>query len=115
MAWETLPIAQLLALPTDAKPVTEWANRDRAFREAVIEIMRVAEQIASALAEIEELEERFVFGDPEELAGFQSLRQRQRDQSLLQSTWFAVSRALRQLCSPDSGSVGIYQLFAMAH
>ena len=29
--WTHLPIGQLQALPTDAKPVTSWSNQDKAF------------------------------------------------------------------------------------
>jgi hypothetical protein len=39
------PFANLLGLPTDAKPVTEWPNRDQAFLNVAIGIRRVAEKI----------------------------------------------------------------------
>lgn len=36
--WEDAPFSSLQLLPTDAKPITLWQNRDEAFRDVVIEI-----------------------------------------------------------------------------
>ncbi len=38
--WHTAPFSRLQALPTDAKPVTSWANRDEAFKDVAIGIRR---------------------------------------------------------------------------
>jgi len=33
--WEGAPFADLKALPTDGKPVTEWSSHDAAFKDVV--------------------------------------------------------------------------------
>lgn len=43
--WQGAPFGKLQALPTDARPVTSWANRDEAFKD-------VAQGIRAAVAEI---------------------------------------------------------------
>ena len=43
--WQTAPFSKLQALPTNARPVTEWPNRDKAF-------LDVASGIRKALAEL---------------------------------------------------------------
>jgi tetratricopeptide (TPR) repeat protein/MinD-like ATPase involved in chromosome partitioning or flagellar assembly len=44
--WEGSPFGKLQALPTDAKPVTTWANFDEAFFDIAKGIRRAVEQIA---------------------------------------------------------------------
>jgi len=41
VAWKGAPFEHLQVLPTDARPVTEWENRDAAFRDIAIGIERV--------------------------------------------------------------------------
>lgn len=43
--WEPAPFAKLQALPTDAKPVTSWTNRDQAFADIARRIRLAAEEI----------------------------------------------------------------------
>ncbi len=43
--WQGAPFARLLAVPHDAKPVTEAANRDSALRNVATHIRQVAERI----------------------------------------------------------------------
>ena len=45
--WSTLPYAKLQALPPNAKPVTEYANRDAAFTEIAIGVERLVDYIIS--------------------------------------------------------------------
>ena len=45
--WSTLPYAKLQALPRNAKPVTEYANRDAAFTEIAIGVERLVDYIKS--------------------------------------------------------------------
>ncbi|WP_036142147.1 toll/interleukin-1 receptor domain-containing protein [Luteibacter sp. 9135] len=44
--WTHAPFGKLLALPTDARPVTRWPDRDEAYLDIVRGIRRVAERIA---------------------------------------------------------------------
>lgn len=44
--WRELPFGKLLALPTDGKPITSWADRDEAF-------LNVVEGIKNALTKVE--------------------------------------------------------------
>lgn len=44
--WSTTPLANLQALPQDAKPVTEWGNRDRAYTDIAIGIRRLLGEFA---------------------------------------------------------------------
>jgi tetratricopeptide (TPR) repeat protein len=48
--WNTAPFAQLQALPTDAKPITTWRNRDAAFTDVAAGIRRVIEDLSSLAA-----------------------------------------------------------------
>jgi hypothetical protein len=45
--WSALPYAKLQALPRNAKPVTEYANRDEAFTEVAIGVERLVDSIRS--------------------------------------------------------------------
>src|SRR5205085_2262388 len=47
--WEVSPIADLEVLPTDGIPVTEWANRDKAFDDVVRGIYRVVKVLRETL------------------------------------------------------------------
>ena len=49
--WEITPIGRLQALPTEAKPITEWPNRNRnrAWMDVVRGIQRAIEQLASQI------------------------------------------------------------------
>jgi uncharacterized protein (DUF2249 family) len=51
--WEGAPFSRLQALPTNAKPVTEWRNRDQAFREIVRGIRSVLSSSASERREVQ--------------------------------------------------------------
>jgi hypothetical protein len=43
--WEKAPFGKLQVLPKDAKPVTEWPNRDRAFRNITEGIRKAIEEL----------------------------------------------------------------------
>jgi tetratricopeptide (TPR) repeat protein len=43
VVWETTPIGQVQSLPTDAKPITLWADRDEAFKDVVVGIGHVVQ------------------------------------------------------------------------
>lgn len=43
--WQGTPFAHLQCMPTDAKPVTLWANRDEAFRDVAEAIRTAIEQL----------------------------------------------------------------------
>ena len=43
--WQGTPFAHLQCVPTDAKPVTTWANRDEAFRHVATAIRTAIEQL----------------------------------------------------------------------
>jgi TIR domain len=43
--WEKTPLGQLQALPTRAKPITTWPNRDEAFENVVEGMSKVIQQI----------------------------------------------------------------------
>lgn len=43
--WGTTPLASLQALPKDAKPVTDWSNRDRAFTDIASGIRKLIHEI----------------------------------------------------------------------
>jgi len=45
MDWQTERLARLQALPTDAKPVTEWTDQDTAFLDVTRGIRRVVEEV----------------------------------------------------------------------
>jgi len=45
--WERAPFAHLQGLPRDSKPVTEWDNRDVAFRNIAQELRRTLDQIGT--------------------------------------------------------------------
>ncbi len=48
--WNNAPFAYLQALPTDAKPITTWRNRDAAFTDVAAGIRRVIEDLSSLQA-----------------------------------------------------------------
>jgi hypothetical protein len=45
--WKGSPFAKLQALPTDAKPITSWANRDEAFTDVAQGIRRAVTEITA--------------------------------------------------------------------
>ena len=48
--WNKAPFAHLQALPTGAKPITTWRNRDAAFTDVAAGIRRVIEDLSSLAA-----------------------------------------------------------------
>jgi TIR domain len=48
--WKDAPFAHLQALPTGAKPITSWRNRDAAFTDVAAGIRRVIEDLSSLQA-----------------------------------------------------------------
>ncbi len=48
--WKGAPFARLQALPTGAKPITTWRNRDAAFTDVAAGIRRVIEDLSSLAA-----------------------------------------------------------------
>jgi tetratricopeptide (TPR) repeat protein len=48
--WKDAPFARLQALPTAAKPITTWRNRDEAFTDVASGIRRVIEDLSSLQA-----------------------------------------------------------------
>src|SRR6266571_2896146 len=48
--WKDAPFAYLQALPTDAKPISTWRNRDAAFTDIAAGIRRVIEDLSSLAA-----------------------------------------------------------------
>src|SRR6266581_1755103 len=48
--WNNAPFAHLQVLPTDAKPITTWRNRDAAFTDVAAGIRRVIEDLSSLQA-----------------------------------------------------------------
>jgi TIR domain len=46
VAWQLTPLGELLALPTDGKPVTKWSNRDAAFLDVVTGIETALQKLA---------------------------------------------------------------------
>src|SRR6266702_724621 len=47
--WEDAPFSSLQLLPTDAKPITRWSDRDEAFQDVVTEISRTIKDLLSSL------------------------------------------------------------------
>ena len=47
--WKDAPFSTLQILPTDAKPVTRWSDRDEAFENVVTEISRTIEDLLISL------------------------------------------------------------------
>ena len=43
--WQNAPFGKLLALPEDGKPVTTWANTDKAFLDVAKGIRKVVEEL----------------------------------------------------------------------
>ena len=52
MDWQGAPFAKLQALPTDARPVTAWADRDQAFTNIAQGIRQVAQAIRQTAADV---------------------------------------------------------------
>jgi tetratricopeptide (TPR) repeat protein len=50
--WKNAPFTHLQALPTDAQPVTAWADRDQAFTNVAQGIRQVAQAIRQAAADV---------------------------------------------------------------
>jgi tetratricopeptide (TPR) repeat protein len=50
--WQEAPFARLQALPTDARPVTEWADSDQAFRNIAQGIRQAAQAIRHTAAHV---------------------------------------------------------------
>src|SRR5262245_13106491 len=50
--WKDAPFAHLQALPTDARPVTEWANRDQAFKNIAEGIRQAVQAIRQTAADV---------------------------------------------------------------
>lgn len=46
-SWHRMPFGKLQALPTDARAITEWSNRDKAFQDIVEGIKAVLEEITT--------------------------------------------------------------------
>jgi tetratricopeptide (TPR) repeat protein len=60
--WEDAPFSTLQLLPTDARPITRWSDRDEAFQDVVIEISRTIKDLLISLKTKEEwLKEGIVF------------------------------------------------------
>src|SRR5207244_12560512 len=43
--WEEAPFSKLQVLPTDAKPVTKWSNRDEALKNVIKGIRKAVEDL----------------------------------------------------------------------
>lgn len=43
--WEGTPFSELQCLPTNAKPVTSWSNRDKAFADVAMGIRKVVDKL----------------------------------------------------------------------
>lgn len=52
--WKGAPFSTLQLLPTDAKPITRWQDRDEAFQDVVIEISRTINDLLIPLKTKEE-------------------------------------------------------------
>ncbi|MHC5720697.1 MAG: TIR domain-containing protein, partial [Nostoc sp.] len=46
--WQSAIFSKLVALPTNAKPVTRWANQDQAFTDITKGIRRVVEELLAS-------------------------------------------------------------------
>ena len=55
--WEDTPLSTLQMLPADAKPVTEWLNRDAAFADIACDIRRTVNAIV-VLKRLHEAEQK---------------------------------------------------------
>ena len=52
--WEDAPFSHLQLLPTNAKPITRWPDRDEAFQDVVTEISRTIKDLLISLKTKEE-------------------------------------------------------------
>ena len=52
--WEEAPFGSLQLLPTNAKPITSWINRDEAFQDVVAEINRTVNDLLISIKAKEE-------------------------------------------------------------
>ena len=48
--WQHAPFAHLQALPTGARPITDWSNRDKAFLDVATGIRRAVEELPTYLS-----------------------------------------------------------------
>ena len=64
--WKGAPFGKLQALPRDARPVTEWPNRDQAFLDIAQGIRAAAEELA--FSQIKRLFERYYRRGPVNIA-----------------------------------------------
>jgi len=76
--WEGAPFSHLQLLPTDARAITRWPDRDEAFEEVVAEINRTIKDLLNALKTKEEwLQEGAALRDlkrhQEELAAYEQV------------------------------------------
>src|SRR5258708_4602218 len=53
--WEDAPFSSLQLLPTDARPITRWSDRDEAFQDVVTEISRTIKDLLIFLKTTEDL------------------------------------------------------------
>jgi hypothetical protein len=47
VVWESAPFSALQAVPTGARPVTSWSNRDEAFADVTRAITRAAAELGT--------------------------------------------------------------------
>ena len=47
--WEEVPFSELQVLPTGAKPVTRWSDRDDAFEDIAKELRKVVKELSASL------------------------------------------------------------------
>jgi tetratricopeptide (TPR) repeat protein len=57
--WQGAPFSALQMLPTDARPITRWQDRDEAFQDVVTEISRTIEKLSSREKWLEEAETHY--------------------------------------------------------
>ncbi len=62
--WQNAPFARLQMVPTNAQPVTSWADRDSAFEDIVAHIDRVVSKLRTRRAPVEADEPALVGGPP---------------------------------------------------
>jgi len=69
--WKDTPIGKLQALPTDAKAVTKWGNRDEAFNNVVKGLKKVIKEIRQPTIDSKAEKEIQLESSDEETDGFQ--------------------------------------------
>ncbi|HEY0319744.1 MAG TPA: tetratricopeptide repeat protein [Pyrinomonadaceae bacterium] len=55
--WEGAPFSKLQALPTDAKPITKWEDKDEAFLNVILGIRKAIQELSGPSASVPELPE----------------------------------------------------------